>query len=246
MERIDGMRIAISAKGQGLDAPLDPRFGRSHYFFVMDTKTGTTETLTNKNATAPGGAGIQTAQFISDQGIEIVITGSVGPKAAQVLAQAEIKVHSTNAGTVREAIQGFEEANQMSSVDSSKTSSTREIGDPKRGSNLKVAIATEGDMVAPHFGHCPTFTIITVKDSKIQKKEVIPNPGHKPGFLPRYLNDIGIDCIIAGGMGGSALQLFAERGIKAITGIRGLVDDVATAYVAGQLQAGESLCNHDH
>ena len=239
------MKIAVSAKGQGLDAPLDPRFGRSHYFLVMDTQTGTAETLANENATASGGAGIQTAQFISDQGIEMVITGSVGPKAAQVLAQAGIQVHTTKAGTIRDALEELKGTNPVTSPDSPKAPLSRNMHNPERSSNSRLAIATEGDLVAPHFGHCPTFTLITVKDDQIQKQEVIPNPGHKPGFLPRYLADLGIDCIIAGGMGGNAQELFAERGIRAITGIQGRVDDVVAAYIAGQLQSGESLCDHD-
>ena len=34
------MKIVITAKGEGLDSELDPRFGRAQYFIVMDTETG--------------------------------------------------------------------------------------------------------------------------------------------------------------------------------------------------------------
>ncbi|NMB44786.1 MAG: dinitrogenase iron-molybdenum cofactor [Firmicutes bacterium] len=128
---------------------------------------------------------------------------------------------------------------------SESVSSSQVATGPKRNSDYKVAIATEGNLVAAHFGHCSDFTIVTVKNSQIEAKEVVPNPGHRPGFLPRYLADLGIDCIIAGGMGGSAQELFTERGIMTIIGVQGPVDDIVAAYVAGNLQVGESLCDHD-
>jgi predicted Fe-Mo cluster-binding NifX family protein len=238
------MKIAISAKGQGLDAVLDPRFGRSPYFVIVDTTAGTIETLTNANATASGGAGIQTAQFISKQGVELVITGSVGPKATQVLAQAGIEINHTKANTVSEAIKELDSPNGDEEFQPTITSSPQNAIKPT-GSYSKLAIATDANLVAPHFGHCPTFTILTVSDNQVKAKKSIPNPGHKPGFLPRYLADLGIDCIITGGIGGNAEALFAERGIRVIGGVQGPVDDVVAAHLAGRLQPGESLCDHD-
>lgn len=113
---------------------------------------------------------------------------------------------------------------------------------------MKFAIATELNRVAQHFGRCPEYTLVECAEGKVQQMEVIPNPGHEPGFLPRYLANHGISCIIAGGMGPRAQSLFAEQGIKTITGISGLVDDVIDAYLTGNLQPGESSCDHpgDH
>lgn len=239
------MRIAISAQGQGLDAPVDPRFGRSHYFVIVDTTAGTIETLTNENTTASGGAGIQTAQFISEQGVELVVTGSVGPKATQVLSQAGIEINHTKANTVGEAIRELNGSNGDQESQSTITPSSQNRIKPT-GSDSKLAIATDGDLVAPHFGHCPTFTIVTVSDNQVKAKKSIPNPGHKPGFLPRYLADLGINCIITGGIGSHAEALFTEKNIKTISGVQGRIDEIITEYLAGHLQSGESLCDHDH
>ncbi|NLB72492.1 MAG: dinitrogenase iron-molybdenum cofactor [Firmicutes bacterium] len=109
---------------------------------------------------------------------------------------------------------------------------------------MKIAIATEGSAVAPHFGRCPEYTIYNVKDGSVSDKTVIPNPGHEPGFLPEYLSELGVSCIIAGGMGMRAQNLFAAKNIQTVVGVTGLVDDVAKSFAAGALKGGESLCEH--
>ena len=83
---------------------------------------------------------------------------------------------------------------------------------------MKIAVASEGKMVTGHFGHCESFNIFEVENNRIVKNESIPNPGHKPGFLPNFLNDMGVKVIISGGMGGGAIEIFNEKDIEVITG----------------------------
>lgn len=73
---------------------------------------------------------------------------------------------------------------------------------------MRIAVATENGQVAQHFGRCPEYTLLDVESGQIRSKVVIPNPGHQPGFLPPYLAEKGVSCIIAGGMGPSAQDLF--------------------------------------
>ena len=72
---------------------------------------------------------------------------------------------------------------------------------------MKIAIASDGNLVAQHFGRCPEYTIVDTEGGTVLKKETIPNPGHEPGFLPRFLGDLGCDVILAGGMGPRAIEL---------------------------------------
>ena len=111
---------------------------------------------------------------------------------------------------------------------------------------MKVAISTESGYVSPHFGRCPSYTIVEIKEGKILNREEIPNPGHQPGFLPQYLAERGVNCIIAGGMGPRAQGLFAEKNIEIIIGIQGSVDEVIKKFVNQELEAGEDLCGHQH
>lgn len=107
---------------------------------------------------------------------------------------------------------------------------------------MRFAISTDGDFVSPHFGRCPSFTIVEIDSNAVVKKETIDNSGHHPGYLPEFLHKKGVSSIICGGMGQRAVDLFKERGISTIVGIEGKVTDVIDKLIDGDLQSGESLC----
>lgn len=110
---------------------------------------------------------------------------------------------------------------------------------------MKIATASIGDMVTEHFGHCENFNIFEVKDNTITGIESVPNPGHRPGFLPNFLADMGVNVIISGGMGGGAIDIFNERGIEVITGAKGKAITVVESYIKGELKSTGSIC-HEH
>jgi C_GCAxxG_C_C family probable redox protein len=110
---------------------------------------------------------------------------------------------------------------------------------------MKIAVASENDMVTEHFGHCANFNIFEVKDNQIVKFESIPNPGHRPGFLPNFLNDMGVNVIISGGMGSGAIDIFNEKGIEVIVGASGNAKAAVEAYLQGTLKSTGSVC-HEH
>lgn len=110
---------------------------------------------------------------------------------------------------------------------------------------MKIAIASDQGMATQHFGHCETFNIFEVKDKKIVNSEVVPNPGHKPGFLPNFLNDLGVNVIISGGMGGGAVDIFNEKNIEVIIGAKGSAEDIVDLYIKGMLESTGSIC-HQH
>jgi len=109
---------------------------------------------------------------------------------------------------------------------------------------LKFALALNRDEIASHFGHCEKFLVIDAKDGKEIKREVVENPGHEPGLLPRLLNDADIDCLIAGGIGNRAQNLFSNFDIDVIPGIQGEADNVIDAFLSGTLKPGDNLCEH--
>jgi len=111
---------------------------------------------------------------------------------------------------------------------------------------MRVAISTDGDFVSAHFGRCPYFTIVSIYDGKITEKEVIENPGHHPGFIPQFLQERSVECIVAGGIGMRAKGLFNELGIQIIIGVSGKIDEVIEKLQKGTLKGGESLCKPGH
>lgn len=107
---------------------------------------------------------------------------------------------------------------------------------------MKVAISTDEGKVSAHFGRCPRFTLVEIKDNKVLDKEVIENPGHKAGFLPKFLREKGVDCVMAGGAGPRAKQLFNKYDIKIVTGVRGEVDKVIEEFISNKLESGKDMC----
>ncbi|MDD3106242.1 MAG: NifB/NifX family molybdenum-iron cluster-binding protein [Bacilli bacterium] len=110
---------------------------------------------------------------------------------------------------------------------------------------VKIAVASENEKVTEHFGHCINFNIFEVENNTIVKKSSILNPGHKPGFLPNYLNQLGINVIISGGMGGGAVSIFNDKNISVVVGASGNAEEAVKAYLAGTLKSSGSIC-HEH
>lgn len=111
----------------------------------------------------------------------------------------------------------------------------------------RVAVACEGNTVAGHFGHCTNFMIFDTEGDAIVKSESVPNPGHKPGFLPNFLADRGAEVILSGGMGGGAIDIFNQRNVEVVTGAAGDAEAAVLAYLKGELKSNGATCNaHSH
>ncbi|HUV04741.1 MAG TPA: NifB/NifX family molybdenum-iron cluster-binding protein [Armatimonadota bacterium] len=109
---------------------------------------------------------------------------------------------------------------------------------------MKIAIANDGGYVSSHFGHCAEYELFSVENGRVVSKLSVPTPAHEPCVLPEYLARMGVDCVIAGGMGARAQQSFESHGIELVLGVQGTIGDVLQAYLAGTLAGGESACSH--
>ncbi len=101
------MKVAVSSSGNTLDSQVDPRFGRCPFYIIIDVDTMDHEVINNTSMSAPSGAGIAAAQLVAGRGIDVVLTGSVGPNATQVLSQAGVKIITGAQGSIRQAIEAF-------------------------------------------------------------------------------------------------------------------------------------------
>lgn len=110
---------------------------------------------------------------------------------------------------------------------------------------MRIAVAAMGKTVAGHFGHCENFIFFEAENAVINNENSVPNPGHRPGFLPNFLADNGAQVVIAGGMGGGAVEIFNERGVEVVVGAQGEARTAVEAYMRGELQSTGSIC-HEH
>lgn len=107
---------------------------------------------------------------------------------------------------------------------------------------MKIAVAADEKFVSSHFGHCQGFLIYDIENNKISNKIFLENPGHSPGFLPKYLKEQNVDVVISGGMGSRALQLLEQYNIDVVIGAHGTCDEVAALYLKGKLKSKRSAC----
>lgn len=116
------MKIAVSAAGNSLESNIEPRFGRCPYFLIIDTDTFEFEAVQNTNASLGGGAGIQSAQLVSEKGARYLLTGNCGPNAYQTLSAANIGIITGCSGSIRKVVEQFK-ASRLSTSSAPNVSS---------------------------------------------------------------------------------------------------------------------------
>lgn len=119
---------------------------------------------------------------------------------------------------------------------------------------MKVCLPTMGqggmnDMVSPHFGRAPTFTIVDIETKEV---EVLPNTSEHMGGIklaPEIVSEEGVQIMICSGLGSKAIQMFEQFGIEVFVGAAGTAKDMISAWKAGLLQKAteETACReHRH
>ncbi len=121
------MKIAVTSSGTTLDSDVESRFGRCAYFLIIDTDTMQFEAIENPNTALGGGAGIQSAQLMSEKGVTAVLTGNCGPNAFNVFGQAGIQVIVGVSGNIRNAVEQFN-AGHFASADGPNVQSHFGVG----------------------------------------------------------------------------------------------------------------------
>lgn len=89
-----------------------------------------------------------------------------------------------------------------------------------------------------HFGRCDIFTIIDIKDGKIDKVDSVSNVEHSEGgcLVPvNLLANHAVNVIIVGGMGMRPLMGFRQAGIEVYIGDGNTVNDSIQGYLDEKL-----------
>ncbi len=104
------MKIAFTATGEGWDALIDPRFGRTDYILIYDEEKDELVSIDNREIMdVAHGAGPKTAQKIHELDPQVLITGNgPGGNAASILKQMQLKIYIKASGmSVRDAYRSF-------------------------------------------------------------------------------------------------------------------------------------------
>jgi len=112
---------------------------------------------------------------------------------------------------------------------------------------MKIAVPLQDGRLSMHFGHCKEFAITEVDpDAKtVLRTETDTPPGWEPGALPAWLEELGVDVLIASGIGMRAQQLLADKGITVVIGAPDETPDALVhRYLDGSLETGQNICDH--
>ncbi|HWR03714.1 MAG TPA: NifB/NifX family molybdenum-iron cluster-binding protein [Humidesulfovibrio sp.] len=110
---------------------------------------------------------------------------------------------------------------------------------------LKLAVPTRGGQVDEHFGHCESFTIYSIDDSKavVNQERFTPPPacGCKSNLIPTLV-EMGVSVLVAGNMGEGAVQRLIQAGIKVFRGAKGDVGAAVQSWIEGKLVDSKVVC----
>ena len=105
-----------------------------------------------------------------------------------------------------------------------------------------IAISEDKDEVSMHFGRCEKYILFNIKNKKIINKTKVPNSGHEPFFLPKFLEEKGVDVLVTSGIGPRAINLFNELNINVISNVEGRVEDIIKEYLEGKINEKLEPC----
>lgn len=114
---------------------------------------------------------------------------------------------------------------------------------------MRIAVSADNkrgldSVISPHFGRCPHFVLVDMAGQEVKEVNEVDNPyfsHHQPGQVPAYVDSLGANVMLTGGMGGRAIMFFQQFGIEGVTGAYGTVRQSLERYLGGELQ-GAAPC----
>ena len=110
---------------------------------------------------------------------------------------------------------------------------------------MKIAVTHDNGTVFQHFGHTEEFKVYEVQDGAVTSSRIVGTQGQGHGALAAFLNALGVDTLICGGIGAGARQALAGAGVRLYGGVKGNADDAVRALLDGNLSWNpDAACDH--
>ncbi|MCU0372524.1 MAG: NifB/NifX family molybdenum-iron cluster-binding protein [Ignavibacteria bacterium] len=117
---------------------------------------------------------------------------------------------------------------------------------------MKIAIPSNSGLVEDHFGHCEYFTVYTITDDNKIADEMEIASAHGCGCksdIVETLHNLGVKIMLAGNIGGGAVNKLSSYGIAVVRGCSGAVSRVIEDWLEGKITDSGELCRtneHHH
>jgi predicted Fe-Mo cluster-binding NifX family protein len=114
---------------------------------------------------------------------------------------------------------------------------------------MKIAVpVTKENQIDSHFGHCESYDVFTISDkNEIVEIKSMGSPegcGCKSDIASVLASD-GVTIMLAGGIGGGAINVLNNSGIEVIRGCSGDATEIVKLYLSGLVEDSGSSC-HQH
>ena len=114
---------------------------------------------------------------------------------------------------------------------------------------MKIAVpVTRENQIDGHFGHCESYGVFTISEkNEIDEIKSVESPqgcGCKSDIASVLASD-GVSVMLAGGIGGGAINVLNNSGIEVIRGCSGDATEVVKLYLKGLVEDSGSSC-HSH
>src|SRR5665647_3036884 len=111
---------------------------------------------------------------------------------------------------------------------------------------MKIAVpVTKENQIDGHFGHCESYGVFTISEKKeIVEIKRVGSPegcGCKSDIASVLASD-GVTVMLAGGIGGGAINVLNNSGIEVIRGCSGDATEVVKLYLKGSVEDSGSSC----
>jgi predicted Fe-Mo cluster-binding NifX family protein len=123
-----------------------------------------------------------------------------------------------------------------------------------RTNTIRLAMPVNAGRLHDHFGGSREFALVDLDliEQTVYATTIVPAPPHQPGLFPRWLCQLGVNTVVAGGIGKRAIELFTRHNITVRAGEPGTrIEIIAAAFLSGQLERAPEPCahhghHHDH
>jgi predicted Fe-Mo cluster-binding NifX family protein len=114
---------------------------------------------------------------------------------------------------------------------------------------MKIAVpVTKENQIDGHFGHCESYGVFTISDkneiTEIKSVESAQGCGCRSDIASVLALD-GVSVMLAGGIGGGAINVLNNSGIDVIRGCSGDAAEVVKLYLQGLVKDSGNIC-HQH
>ena len=119
----------------------------------------------------------------------------------------------------------------------------------KGETTMKIAIPSKNNKLCGHFGHCEYFSLIEINPAtkeiiNIEKK--VPEDGISCQSAS-WIASIGVNIVLAGGIGERPMAIFAQNGVEIIAGCPELeIETIVNQYLHNNLKTVENICTGKH